>query len=335
MLRRCTRFKHWIENNGLIDLGFSGPKFTWTRGLNRETRKEARLDRALCNMDWRVRFQEGAVRHLLKACSDHSPLLIAPDGFTQTIPCNKPFRFHAAWMYHNRFEDFVRDKWIPQGQLVHNLSNLASELSVWNQEVLGNLFRRKRRLWARIEGIQRRLDSGAPRYLLKLESRLRQELNQTLDQIAVMWFQKARMDQLRDRDRNTKYFHMSTIIRRCFNRIEALRDRDNLWCTKEAMIQRLWWTTFRTSSRLLLLDPPLLGPIILGSLPCRRMSHMTWRNHSLVWISNWASKRCNRLKHLDLMVFRLFSINGTGISFIANSVRLCFKSCKEVPCRQV
>jgi len=44
MLRRCTRFRHWIENTGLIDLGFARPKFTWTRGSNRETRKEARLE---------------------------------------------------------------------------------------------------------------------------------------------------------------------------------------------------------------------------------------------------------------------------------------------------
>ena len=49
MRRRCNRFKYWIENNGLIDLGYSGPRFTWSRGLSQDTRKEARLDRALCN----------------------------------------------------------------------------------------------------------------------------------------------------------------------------------------------------------------------------------------------------------------------------------------------
>ena len=196
MLRRCTRFRHWIENTGLIDLGFAGPKFTWTRGSNRETRKEARLDRALCNMEWRIRFQRGAVQHLVKACSDHSPLLIATDGFAPAVSSNRPFWFHASWMYHNQFEDFVRDKWNPHYPLAHNLSNLASELSVWNREVFGNLFHKKRKLWARIEGVQRKLDLGAPRFLLKLERRLRQELEQTLDQIAIMWFQKARIDQL-------------------------------------------------------------------------------------------------------------------------------------------
>ncbi|KAJ8445994.1 hypothetical protein Cgig2_021826 [Carnegiea gigantea] len=41
MQRRCTRFKHWIENNGLINLGYSGPKFTWMRGRDLSTMKKA------------------------------------------------------------------------------------------------------------------------------------------------------------------------------------------------------------------------------------------------------------------------------------------------------
>ena len=76
MWRRCQRFKAWIENNGLIDVGYSGPKFTWARGLSAATRKETRLDRALCNAAWRVKFQDGTVRHL-QAGSNHSPLLIS------------------------------------------------------------------------------------------------------------------------------------------------------------------------------------------------------------------------------------------------------------------
>ena len=58
MLHRCLRLNNVIENNGLIDLGFPSPKFTWARGLSLQTRKQARLDRALCNIEWRSRFQE-------------------------------------------------------------------------------------------------------------------------------------------------------------------------------------------------------------------------------------------------------------------------------------
>ena len=79
--RRCANFNHWIENIGLIDLGFSGPQFTWARGRNPKSRQCARLDRGLCNDQWRMRFQEAGVRHLLMHESDHCPLLIAPNGF--------------------------------------------------------------------------------------------------------------------------------------------------------------------------------------------------------------------------------------------------------------
>jgi len=48
MARRCFRFNNMIKNNGLIDLGFFGPRFTWSRGNSWLTRKSARLDRALC-----------------------------------------------------------------------------------------------------------------------------------------------------------------------------------------------------------------------------------------------------------------------------------------------
>ena len=71
--RRCTLFANRIENNGLIDFGFSGHRFTWVRGNTCETRKSARLDRALCNTSWRARFPEASVRHLLRCYSDHCP----------------------------------------------------------------------------------------------------------------------------------------------------------------------------------------------------------------------------------------------------------------------
>ena len=195
MLRRCQRFKAWIENSGLIDLEYSGPKFTWARGLSIATRKEARLERALCNMAWRVRFQEGVVRHLVQASSDHSPLLISTKGPMYDATTARPFRFLVAWTSHSQFEGIVASEWASTRSIVPKMQQLASTLCKWNKEVFGNLFQRKRHLWSRIEGIQKRLVEGAPNHLLKLECRLRQELDNTLDQIATMWFQKARIEQ--------------------------------------------------------------------------------------------------------------------------------------------
>jgi len=63
MARRCSKFNDWIENNALIDIGFFGLKITWVIGLSSKTRKCTRLDRALCNMEWGLKFQEGGIKH--------------------------------------------------------------------------------------------------------------------------------------------------------------------------------------------------------------------------------------------------------------------------------
>ncbi|KAL2899016.1 Dynein heavy chain 14 axonemal [Bienertia sinuspersici] len=94
--RRARRFDAWIEDMELIEVEFSGPSHTWTRGLSEETRKSARLDRTLCNTEWAERFSNGMVRHLPAIQSDHCSLLISPNGFTPISSMNKPFRFQAA-----------------------------------------------------------------------------------------------------------------------------------------------------------------------------------------------------------------------------------------------
>ena len=74
--KRCSSFIHWIPKHGLIDLGYSGPKFTWTRGISSEIFKGARLDYELSNTDWRIHFPQAEVIILPKVNSNHSPMLI-------------------------------------------------------------------------------------------------------------------------------------------------------------------------------------------------------------------------------------------------------------------
>ncbi|XP_021753757.1 uncharacterized protein LOC110719162 [Chenopodium quinoa] len=47
--RRSTQFNHWVEDNQLIKLEFSGPSHTWALGNSKETHTSARLDCGLCN----------------------------------------------------------------------------------------------------------------------------------------------------------------------------------------------------------------------------------------------------------------------------------------------
>ncbi|XP_056697923.1 uncharacterized protein [Spinacia oleracea] len=108
--RRSERFNLWVEDTQLIEVEFSGPSHTWARGNTMETRRSARLDRALCNAEWGLCFDKARVKHLPALQSDHCPLLISSNGFAPISAINRPFRFQAAWLSHEKFAEFMTEK---------------------------------------------------------------------------------------------------------------------------------------------------------------------------------------------------------------------------------
>lgn len=129
MQRRCRSFCDWMETNGLIDLGFSGPRHTWSRGETELTFKSARLDRFMANEDWTLQYEEATVKHLPKACSDHCPIILSTNGFAPIPTSLKPLRFQAAWITHDKFEEFMRANWNNSLPLIPFLSDFAVKLN--------------------------------------------------------------------------------------------------------------------------------------------------------------------------------------------------------------
>ncbi|KAK2966357.1 hypothetical protein RJ640_021501 [Escallonia rubra] len=74
--RRCQKFRNNINECGLIDLGCSGPKLTWTNSNRGLANTQERLDRALVNSQWLVKNPSSSVTNLPRTTSDHSPILI-------------------------------------------------------------------------------------------------------------------------------------------------------------------------------------------------------------------------------------------------------------------
>lgn len=74
---KCGEFSTWINRSNLLDLGYTGSRFTW-RGPKWEghDRVFKKLDRALCNVNWRIRYQEAMVFTLPRIQSDHHLICI-------------------------------------------------------------------------------------------------------------------------------------------------------------------------------------------------------------------------------------------------------------------
>ncbi|KAJ1391223.1 Reverse transcriptase zinc-binding domain [Sesbania bispinosa] len=110
------------------------------------------------------------------------------------------------------------------------MQRFTSNIAEWNYSVFGNIFARKKRLICRLQGIQNKLLEGPNPFLYSLRSKLWDEYSQVLDHEKAYWFHLSRSKWMAQGDKNTKFFHQSTLSRQRKNRIEALRDSNGDWC---------------------------------------------------------------------------------------------------------
>lgn len=71
-------FREVTDECGFLDLGFVGPKFTWSRYYVDGHSIWERLDKGLATNSWFLKFLGTWVQHLRSDSSDHCPLLINP-----------------------------------------------------------------------------------------------------------------------------------------------------------------------------------------------------------------------------------------------------------------
>lgn len=105
---------HWLQKLDLQPrsnyVGFSRPKFTWHRGISQETFKAARLDRALCNSNFQIAWNNIGVNHLPLMGSDHTQILVSFSNDSGTGGQSK-FHFLMPWLTHHDFNRVVSEQW--------------------------------------------------------------------------------------------------------------------------------------------------------------------------------------------------------------------------------
>ncbi|KAL7218868.1 hypothetical protein ACSBR2_012022 [Camellia fascicularis] len=143
--RRTQKFLDRMNNCNLMDLGCTGPRLTWTNNRKGWANTMVRLDRAMCNTEWRATFPIGLVQNLPRTDSDHSPLMIFTQGKVPPSPRGNSFKFMAAWISHMDFQSVVESNWTNSPpHLMDKLEKLACKASEWNKDKFGNIFRNKR-----------------------------------------------------------------------------------------------------------------------------------------------------------------------------------------------
>ena len=198
----CKHFSDCFHNNGIHDLQFKGPRFTWSRGS-----LSKRLDRVVCNKVWFSKYQNASVLHLPKVELNHHPVLIRFDQYARKSKNPKSFRFMAAWLTNSRFGNFMENNWNNDVSYYQAASKFSEQVQQWNKDTFGNILQSKKGLLARLGGVQRALERRPLRSLYHLEDNLKRKLEEVLMQEELLWLQKSKRDWVLFNDRNTAYFH--------------------------------------------------------------------------------------------------------------------------------
>lgn len=105
-----TGFVETLSECNLMDLGFTGDKYTWEKFRGTNNWIQERLDRGVATQAWCALFPDADVKVLEVAPSDHLPLSLQLN-MRVYVPKAKQFRFENFWIKEKDCLNVVKNRW--------------------------------------------------------------------------------------------------------------------------------------------------------------------------------------------------------------------------------
>ncbi|KAK3033970.1 hypothetical protein RJ639_034134 [Escallonia herrerae] len=185
-----------------------------------------RLDKAYFNLEWRALFQDAAITHIPGKSSDHLPIVLHTPS--SKPPSSKPFKFEAAWTRDLSSHQVVKSAWrkqffgTPEFMLCQRTYNVSQALRRWNITHFGHIQAQIKKLSEYLDNVQQQEPTVRN---MELQRNIQNQIDEQCSREEWLWHQKSRLQWIKDGDRNTKFFHLSTIIRRRQNSIDFIKDK--------------------------------------------------------------------------------------------------------------
>nr|XP_051190257.1 uncharacterized protein LOC127303581 [Lolium perenne] len=229
-----SMFRECLDECGLMDLGFAGPKFTWNNRQEGDDLVRVRLDRAVANGSFTELFSGYRVENVITTSSDHlavSITLAALEETAHVLPVQQQFRFEAAWLRAPDYQEVMERAWEEGRDGTHslqstceNLHRLAGSLKRWSAESFGAIRKKILKLERKLKGM--RCSDADSHGIQQVEK----SLCELFEREEIMARQRSRVDWLREGDRNTAFFHARATSRKRTNKISCLTREDGSKC---------------------------------------------------------------------------------------------------------
>jgi ribonuclease HI len=237
-------FRDALGECQLSDLGFQGPKFTWSNRRDDDMFTIERLDRAVANSEWCSMFKEVSVYNLAARTSDHSSVQVRfATKISDLVPFHRGFKFEDCWTTDAECMDVIDTAWHDGGlrndrlrEVQSRLFSCQKALHQWSVKKFGNVVQQLKRKNKLLEELQQR---ASPALLPDIKS-LQGEIEELLKVEDIKWKQRAKQSWYKSGDQNTKYFHSWANQRRQTNRILQICDEQGTVWKKRADISRVF-----------------------------------------------------------------------------------------------
>lgn len=109
----------------------------------------------MANARWRTTFPNAYVRNLPGTTSHHCPIIIFITCNSNSPVYSRPFRVEFSWFSHLHFVNVVKKCWDSDTNFHDKIAMFKEDISDWNKNVFGNIFRKKNWILARLNGVQK------------------------------------------------------------------------------------------------------------------------------------------------------------------------------------
>ncbi|XP_061955562.1 uncharacterized protein LOC133677489 [Populus nigra] len=223
-------FDTCIQDTELIQLPYSGLKFTWHNGQLGGNSIMKKLDWIFANHSLLLKWPLAHYKVLPRDHSDHSAMILEFQPHLQRPPASS-FKFLNFWADREDFLDIVRTIWHtpssgnPIYSFTSKLQALKHALKNLHRHNSNHISTRMADAKAAWTATQVMLDSSPTIPDLITSERDKAKLFARLSKDEEAFYrQRSRIQWLHLGDRNTKFFHRSLLHRQSRNRIHALAD---------------------------------------------------------------------------------------------------------------
>ncbi|XP_009794046.1 uncharacterized protein LOC107797430 [Nicotiana tabacum] len=145
-LSKSMDFLNMIEDCGLVDLGFYGPRYTWSNGRAPGSIIWKRLDKGMVNDNWLISFPATTISHLASTRSDENPLIMEMNVRQDTS--KKYFKFLNCLVENEGFILLVQEIWNQEVRgnamwiFYQKLKAVSNALSKWSRQEYEDIFQK-------------------------------------------------------------------------------------------------------------------------------------------------------------------------------------------------